>query len=124
MEIWPIVVYFFLTLAIVVGMMVVSYVLGQRHQERATGAPYEAGIVSEGSAQVRFSVKFYLTAMFFVIFDLESIFIYAWAVSASTLGWSGYVEMVVFIVILVATLIYLWRMGGLDWAPKSRRRQP
>ncbi len=119
-EIWPLVVYFFLTLAIVMGMMVVSHVLGQRHNERATGSPYESGIVSEGSAQVRFSAKFYLTAVFFVIFDLEAVFIYAWAVAAVTLGWSGYIEIVIFIAILVATLIYLWRLGGLDWAPQTR----
>jgi NADH-quinone oxidoreductase subunit A len=120
-QMWPIIVYFFLALAIVAGMMGVSYVLGQRHHERATGSPYEAGIVSEGSAQVRFSAKFYLTAMFFVIFDLEAVFIYAWAISALTLGWSGYLEILFFIVILAATLVYLWRLGALDWAPKARR---
>jgi NADH-quinone oxidoreductase subunit A len=124
MAIWPIFVYFLLALAVVVGMIGVSYLLGQRHNEHATGSPYEAGIVPEGTAQIRFSAKFYLMAMFFVIFDLEAVFIYAWAISAIALGWSGYIEIMVFIVILAATLVYLWRLGGLDWAPKPRRPRP
>jgi NADH-quinone oxidoreductase subunit A len=121
-EIWPIVIYFLFSLVIIAGMMAVSYVLGQRHSERATGAPYEGGILSEGTAQIRFSAKFYLVAMFFVVFDLESVFIYAWALEARELGWTGYAEIVVFIVILAAALIYLWRLGALDWAPKGRRK--
>ena len=97
-----------------------SSVLGQRHDEHATGSPYESGILSEGSANVRFSVKFYLIAMFFVIFDLEAVFIFSWAVSVREAGWAGYFEMLVFIGILVAALVYLWRLGALDWGPKGR----
>lgn len=123
MLIWPIVAYFLFAMVIIVGMVVVSAVLGQRHSERATGAPYEGGILSEGSAQVRFDAKFYLIGMFFVVFDLEAVFVYAWALEARDLGWWGYGEMAFFIVILVATLIYLWRQGALDWAPKGRRRK-
>jgi NADH-quinone oxidoreductase subunit A len=123
MPVWPVVVYFLFSLVIIVGMVVVSYLLGQRHSERATGAPYEGGILSEGTAQVRFSAKFYLVAMFFVVFDLEAVFIYAWALEARVLGWPGYCEMAFFIVILAAALVYLWRLGALDWAPKGRRRK-
>ncbi|MGH9452798.1 MAG: NADH-quinone oxidoreductase subunit A [Terriglobia bacterium] len=101
-------------------MLGLSYVLGQRHDERATGQPYEGGIVSEGSAHVRFSLKFYLTAMFFVIFDLESVFIFSWAIAGRELGWAGYCELLVFIGILVASLAYLWRLGALDWNVKRR----
>ena len=97
-------------------MIVLSYVLGQRHRERATAEPYEGGIVSTGTSRVRLSAKFYLVAMFFVIFDLEAVFIFGWAIAARELGWAGYIEAVVFIAVLVAALIYLWRSGALDWS--------
>lgn len=103
-------------------MIVLSHVLGQRHSEHATGSPYEAGIVSEGSAQARFSIKFYLVAMFFVVFDLEAVFIFSWAIAAREVGWAGYFEILFFTVILVLTLVYLWRVGALDWGPKTRRK--
>ena len=112
----PLVVYFLAVIGIVMGMLVVSYVLGQRHKDKATGEPYESGIVSEGSARLRFSAKFYLIAMFFVIFDLEAVFIFAWAIAARELGWAGYVEILIFIGILMAALVYLWRIGALDWS--------
>ncbi|MGH7844407.1 MAG: NADH-quinone oxidoreductase subunit A [Candidatus Binatia bacterium] len=102
-------------------MIGLSYVLGQRHQEGATGQPYESGIVSTGTARVRLSAKFYLIAMFFVIFDLETVFIFAWAVSARETGWAGYVEILVFIVVLLAALVYLWRVGALDWGTSAKR---
>jgi NADH-quinone oxidoreductase subunit A len=113
--VWTLGVYFGLVLLLVGGMLVVSYLLGQRHSEPATGIPYEGGIVPEGSAHVRFSAKFYLIAMLFVIFDIESIFLFAWAVAARPLGWPAFWDVVVFIGILVAALLYLWRVGALDW---------
>jgi NADH-quinone oxidoreductase subunit A len=106
----------------VAGMLVLSYLLGQRHQERATGEPYESGIVSTGSAQLRFSAKFYLIAMLFVIFDLETVFIFAWAVAFRELGWAGYLGVLVFIGVLVAALIYEWRVGALDWGSERWKR--
>jgi NADH-quinone oxidoreductase subunit A len=122
MVLWPLVVFFFVVLLVPAGMIVVSHVLGQRHSERATGSPYESGIVSEGSAEARFSIKFYLIAMFFVVFDLEAVFIFSWAIAVREVGWAGYLEILFFIVILVATLAYLWRLGALDWGPKTRRK--
>jgi NADH-quinone oxidoreductase subunit A len=95
--------------------------LGQRHSEPATGEPYEGGIVSEGSARVRFSARYYLVAMFFVVFDLEAVFLFAWAVAARELGWAGYFEVLLFVAVLVASLIYLWKVGALDWAREPRR---
>ena len=102
MTLWAFGVYFLLVLALVVAMLIVSYVLGQRHDEPATGSPYESGIVSTGSAHVRLSAKFYLVAMFFVIFDLEAVFIFAWAVAGRALGWTGYFEVLVFSGVLIA----------------------
>ena len=121
MDLWPFGLYFVLVIATVAGMLIVSFVLGQRHNDRATGAPYEAGIVSEGSARVRLSAKFYLTAMFFVVFDLEAAFVFAWAVAGRELGWRGYWELLIFVGVLLAALVYLWRAGGLDWGASSRR---
>jgi NADH-quinone oxidoreductase subunit A len=122
MVLWPLVVFFIVALVVPAGMIGLSYVLGQRHSEHSTGTPYEAGIVSEGSAEARFSIKFYLIAMFFVVFDLEAVFILSWAVAAREVGWAGYLEILFFTVILVATLVYLWRLGALDWGPKTKRK--
>ena len=117
---WPLAVYCGAVLVTVVGTVVLSFVLGERHRERATGQPYESGIVSTGSARLRFSADFYLVAMFFVIFDLESVFIFTWAVSVRQVGWAGWVEAAVFIGVLVAALLYLWCGGALDWGPSPR----
>ena len=103
-------------------MIGVSYILGQRHRERATDIPYESGIAPFESARLRFSADFYLIALFFVIFDLESVFIFAWAIAVRETGWVGYIEALIFIGILIGALIYLWRMGALDWGTVRRNR--
>jgi NADH-quinone oxidoreductase subunit A len=117
---WPLAVYFAIVIALVVVLLALSAVLGQRHRERATGLPYESGIVSTGSARLRFGARFYLLAVFFVIFDLEAAFIFAWAVALRAIGWSGYIEGVVFVGVLLAALRYLWRIGGLDFVTPHR----
>jgi|SRR5208283_775223 len=114
-ELWPLVVYFLSVTGIVATMIAFSYVLGERHREKQTNEPYESGIMSTGTARVRFDVKFYLLAMFFVIFDVEAVFVFAWAVSVRETGWMGYAEMLIFIGILVAALIYIWKLGALEW---------
>jgi len=109
---------------VVSAVLVVSYLLGQRHAEPASGEPYEGGIVSTGSARVRFSVRYGLIAMFFVVFDLEAVFLFAWATAVRELGWQGYCEVALFVTVLLASLIYLWRTGALDWSdePRGSRR--
>jgi NADH-quinone oxidoreductase subunit A len=125
-ELWPLALFLVLSILTVVFMLLLSACTGQRHSERATGEIYESGVVSTGSARVRFDAKFYLIAMFFVVFDLEAVFIYAYAVAFRELGWSGYIEIVVFVFILGAALFYLWRVGALQWGPKrgKARRSP
>jgi NADH-quinone oxidoreductase subunit A len=118
---WPLLLYFAVVLVLVAGMLGLSYVLGERHREKATGKPYESGIPPIGSARLRFDVKFYLIAMFFVVFDLEAAFLFAWAIAFRDLGWLGYAEVVVFVGVLLVALIYLWRVGALDWSPSRRR---
>jgi NADH-quinone oxidoreductase subunit A len=118
---WPLVVYLLLVIILVAGMLVFSYLLGQRHREKETGVPYESGIVSTGSARLRLFAQFYLVAMFFVIFDLEAVFLVAWAVALREVGWAGYIEVLIFVGVLVIALIYLWRLGALDWGPRRRQ---
>lgn len=117
---WPLAVYFTAIVLIIAGMIGLSFVLGQRHRERSTDEPYESGIVSTGGAQARFDIKFYLVAVVFLVFDLEAAFLYAWAVAVREAGWAGYIEVLVFVGVLAAALVYLWRLGVLDWG-KGRR---
>jgi NADH-quinone oxidoreductase subunit A len=119
--IWPLFLYGLIVLSLVGAMLGISYVLGQRHQERATGEPYEGGILSAGSARIRFSSQFYLVAMLFVIFDVETIFLFSWAIAFRELGWYGYAGMIVFLILLVVVLIYEWRAGALDFGPDGKK---
>ena len=115
--------YFIFVVALVVFMLGLSYFLGQRHSDTATDQPYESGIVSTGTARLRVNIQFYLVAVVFLIFDLETAFVLAWAVAFKQLGWAGYTEIAVFIGLLGAALLYLWRVGALDWRKKSANRR-
>ena len=123
-ELWPLLLYVAVALAMICSILALSHVLGQRHRERATGVPYESGMTPTGSARLRFSSNLYLVAMFFVIFDLESIFLFAWAVAARELGWLGYAEMALFTLILLGALVYLWRSGALQWETRGQAPMP
>lgn len=114
--------YFGAVLALVGLMIALSYGLGPRGATRATVQPFESGMLPAGDARLRFPAQFYLVAMIFVVFDLEAVFIYAWAVAARDVGWAGYIEVMVFIAILGAALAWLWRVGALDWTPVRSRR--
>ena len=104
-------------------MLGLSYLLGGRDWGRAKNEPFESGVVSQGGARLRLSAKFYLVAMFFVIFDVEALFLYAWAVSVRESGWPGFIEVAIFIILLLSGLVYLCRVGALDWAPEARKRR-
>jgi NADH-quinone oxidoreductase subunit A len=117
----PLIVYIAAVLLLAAAMVGVSYLLGQHHREKSTGSPYESGIISTGNVNIRISVRFYMIAMFFVVFDIESVFIFIWALSLKEAGWAGYIEMLVFILIFLSALIYLWREGALEWAKDSRK---
>jgi NADH-quinone oxidoreductase subunit A len=118
---WPFLLYTAIVLSLVCVILGVSYVLGGRHNERATHEPYEGGILSTGSARLRFSSQFYLIAMLFVIFDVETVFILSWAIAFQELGWYGYFGVLTFIFILVVVLIYEWRNGALDFGPDGKK---
>jgi NADH-quinone oxidoreductase subunit A len=118
---WPLLVYGAIVLSLVAIILGLSHVLGQRHQDRATGEPYEGGILSAGTARIRFSSQFYLVAMLFVIFDVETVFIFSWAIAFRELGWYGYAGVAVFMVMLVVVLVYEWRNGALDFGPDGNK---
>jgi NADH-quinone oxidoreductase subunit A len=118
---WPLLLYGAIVLGLVCIMLGLSFVLGQRHNERATNEPYEGGILSTGSARLRFSSQFYLIAMLFVIFDVETIFIFSWAIAFKELGWFGYFGVGIFVILLFVVLIYEWRNGALDFGPDGKK---
>lgn len=114
---WPLAVYIAAVLFVVGSMLGMSWVLGQR-ADRSRQEPYESGIRGVGGARVRFSVSFYLMATFFVIFDLESVFVFAWSIAVRELGWAVYAQMAVFLGVVVLSLVYLWKEGALESNPK------
>ncbi len=101
----------------------VSYLLGKKVRNRVKDMPYESGIVPTGDARQRFSVKFYLVAMLFILFDIEAIFLYPWAVVYRELKMFAFVEMLIFVVLILSGFFYIWKKGALDWsgpAPDTR----
>ncbi|HEY9364706.1 MAG TPA: NADH-quinone oxidoreductase subunit A [Chitinophagaceae bacterium] len=118
---WPLLLYTALVAILLIIILSLSYILGQRHRDRATGEPYEGGIVQAGSARLRFSAQFYLVAMLFVIFDVEAVFIMLWALGFYELGWPGYIGVAIFIGQLVVVLIYEWGIGALDVGPDAKK---
>lgn len=119
-SLWPLLVYFGMAVATIAGMMVASHVLGQRHHDRTTHRPYESGMEPTGSARLRYPADFYLVGLFFVIFDLETMFIITWAIAIRQTGWAGFAEIGIFLAVLLICLGYLWRGNALDWVTKLR----
>jgi NADH-quinone oxidoreductase subunit A len=122
-QLWPLIFYFAAVCVVVGSMLAIPHFLAPSRRQRATGEPFESGIVPVGSTYLRLAVHFYPVAIFFVIFDLEAIFIFAWAVAFREAGWLGYAEMLVFIAILLVALVYLWKIGALDWRTARQRLQ-
>ena len=117
---WAFAAYVVGAICICLIMIGLAALLGGRAYGRAKNTPFESGVDSVGNARLRFSAKFYLVAMFFVIFDVEALYLFAWSVSVRESGWVGFIEAAIFISLLLVGLIYLWRIGALDWAPKKR----
>jgi NADH-quinone oxidoreductase subunit A len=102
-------------------MLVASWALGTRRRGMPDKNPFESGILPLHDTAIRFPSQFYLVAMLFVIFDLEMVFVFAWAVAVRPAGWLGYGGMVAFLVLLLLALAYLWRSGALEWGPARRQ---
>jgi NADH-quinone oxidoreductase subunit A len=111
----PLLIYVLIVLGLIGALVTLSFVLGPNKPYKAKLAPYESGIVPDSPAHKRLSVRFYLTAMLFIIFDVEAVFFYPWAVLLRQLKWFGLIEMLIFMGILLIALAHIWRKGGLDW---------
>lgn len=103
-------------------LLFLAWFLGQRTRSELKNSPYECGVEPTGQAKLAEPVPFYLVAIFFIVFDVEMIFVVSWAVAFDRLGWAGFWQITFFIVILFAGLAYLWKMGGLDWGPRMHAR--
>ena len=120
---WPLLLYFGILAIAIPGLLFLSLFIGERHRERATVQPYESGIAPTGTLPARFPASYYLVAVLFVLFDVESIFLFAWAVAARGVGWKGYASMTLFVLPLFILLAYLWRGGALDWRTARQRTE-
>ena len=100
---------------VALGMFTATSLAGPKNMTAEKAIPYESGSETTGANHIRMSIKFYLTAILFVVFDIEAVFLYPWAAMFRSLGWVGFVEMLLFIVILGVTLIYAWKKGALEW---------
>ena len=106
------------------ALIAISYIFGKKVRNRVKDMPYESGIVPTGDARQRFSVKFYLVAMLFILFDIEAIFLYPWVVVYRELKMFAFVEMLIFVVLILSGFLYIWKKGALDWAGKSGDLRP
>ena len=114
-DLGPFLLYASIVLGVVVVMLGLSFFLGQRINRKYKNTPFESGIISVGSAQFRVSVHFYLTAILFIIFDLEIAFLFPWAVTLGDIGLLGFWSMMVFLGVLTVGFIYEWNKGALEW---------
>lgn len=120
---WSAVAFILAAIGLVVFMLVVPRLLGGRSQGLQKEEVFEAGVVGAGNARIRLSAKFYLVAIFFVIFDLEALYLYAYAVSVREAGWLGFAAATIFITVLIIGLIYELSLGAMNWAPADKLRK-
>jgi NADH-quinone oxidoreductase subunit A len=118
---WPFLLYGTTVVVLVSGILVISWFLGERHKEHATNDVYECGIIATGTARLLFPVHFYIVALFFVIFDMEAVFIIAWAISVKSVGWAGYTAILLFIAVFASILIYIHGTGAFDFGPNGKK---
>ena len=116
----PLLIHFLIAGALATGMVLLSWIIGYRRPTRAKLSPYECGMTPVGDARARFSVKFYLVAMLFILFDVEAVFLYPWAVILKDLkamgqGLFALSEMFVYLAIVLVGFFYIWKKGVLDW---------
>ena len=121
---FPVIVQAVIAVVIAAALVAISFLLGKRVRNRVKDSPYESGIAPTGSARERFSVKFYLVAIVFILFDIEAVFLYPWAVVYRELKMFGFFEMLLFVVLILSGFFYIWRKGALDWSQDAREGSP
>src|SRR5271166_4935877 len=114
---FPVLVQFLIAMALAAGLIGASTLLGKRARSPLKDTPYESGMAPVGSAHERFSVKFYLVGMIFILFDVEAVFLYPWAVVYRELKLFGFFEMLIFVAVVLVRFFYVWKKGTLDWGP-------
>lgn len=123
-QLWPLIIYSVMVFGTVMLILGISYFLGERHHGRYSDLPFESGNLPTGTGRLRVFIRFYIIAVLFVVFDIETVFIFAWAVSLRDSGWEGLVEMVIFIGVLIIALIYLKCQGALEIGPSKKSLLP
>ncbi|OGP72725.1 MAG: NADH-quinone oxidoreductase subunit A [Deltaproteobacteria bacterium RBG_16_50_11] len=118
--IFPLFVYALLVLGLIAIFLFLASWVGEKKKEPEKLRPYESGIIPTGSGRLLYPVPFYLVATFFLIFDIEGAYIFSWAIAFDLLGWSGWFQISFFIIVLLISLFYIWKKGGLDWGPTIR----
>jgi NADH-quinone oxidoreductase subunit A len=108
-------------LVLIAFLLFVASWLGEKKPTQEKLRPYESGIIPTGTARLRYPVPFYLVAIFFLLFDIEGAFIFSWAIACKDLGWSGWLQISFFIIMLLIGLVYIWRRGGLEWGPTLKK---
>jgi NADH-quinone oxidoreductase subunit A len=121
-ELYPLILYTVITVVIIAGLLLAASWLGSGGSSANKALPYESGIIPSGSARLATTVPFYLIAIFFIVFDVESAFIFTWAVAWKELGLPGLIHITFFIVALLSGLVWIWIKGGLDWGPSRERK--
>jgi len=119
---YQILIYTIITVVLIGVLLLAAVWLGSKRSSSAKMQPYESGVIPATTARLAWPVPFYLVAIFFIIFDVEAAFIFAWAVAWESLGLPGLIQITVFITILAAGLAWLWIKGGLDWGPSASRK--
>jgi len=111
----PLLILFGISVLNAVGIVAATHLVNPRRPTPQKEMPYESGMIPLGDTRHRFSVKFYMVAISFIVFDLETIFLIPWAVQAKALGWGAFVAMMIFVIVLAVGLLYEWKKGGLEW---------
>ena len=117
---FPVVVQIVIAIAVAAGLIGASTLLGKRGKSPLKDTPYESGMAPSGSAGERFSVKFYLVGMIFILFDIEAVFLYPWAVVYRELKMFGFFEMLIFVVLVMVGFFYVWKKGALEWSVREK----
>jgi NADH-quinone oxidoreductase subunit A len=120
---FPVLVQAVIAIALAAGLIIGSTVLGKKARSPLKDTPYESGMAPVGSARERFSVKFYLVGMIFILFDIEAVFLYPWAVVYRQLKMFGFFEMLIFVALVLVGFFYVWKKGALDWTQKETQRK-
>src|SRR5579872_1787253 len=121
---FPVLIQMVIAIVVAAALVAISMLLGKRVRNRVKDSPYESGIAPTGTARERFSVKFYLVAIVFILFDIEAVFLYPWAVVYRELKLFGFVEMLLFVILILSGFFYIWKKGALDWSQETSEGSP